>query len=350
MPRPRHTLALACLLAAALLAGCGGDDGGSGGSVDVESRPAPPKSAFPAPEGKSLSEVVKLGKRAELAVLPAALVFHQGENRYPFGVFSLSGAQIPDAEVALYMAKAPPPKTGPRKKRGKGAIARARDEALDQPAIGPFPARVESMVTQPAFRAKTTTDDPSAATAVYSAELNFPSDGEWRIAALVREDGELAGTLLPSAKVGEFLKVPQEGERPPRIHTPTVDDVSDVSELTTRIPPDTQNRADFAEVLGKKPVVLLFATPQFCESRVCGPVVDVAEQVKEEYGDQAEFIHMEIFEGNDPNNPPRKQVRAFHLPSEPWLFVIDREGRISEAVEGAFGPELLTEAVQRVVE
>jgi hypothetical protein len=102
-------------------------------------------------------------------------------------------------------------------------------------------------------------------------------------------------------------------------------------------------------VLGKEPVVLLFATPQFCQSRVCGPVVDVAEQVKEEYGDRAEFIHMEIFNENDPNKGVRKQVGAFHLPSEPWLFVIDEDGRISDAVEGAFGPKLLTRAVERAV-
>ena len=32
----------------------------------------------------------------------------------------------------------------------------------------------------------------------------------------------------------------------------------------------------FADVVGRKPVALLFATPQLCQSRVCGPVVDVA--------------------------------------------------------------------------
>jgi len=351
MRHPRLTSALACLLALGLIAGCGGNDSdSSGSSSDAESRPAPPKSAFPAAAGKSLADVVKMGKRAEVVVSPAALAFHRGENRYPFGVFSLGREQIADAEVALYIAKAPPPKTGPREKRGKGAIARARDEALDQPALGPFPASVESLATQPAFRAKTTTDDPDAATVVYSTKLDFPTEGEWRIAALVREGDELSGTLLPSASVGEFKKLSKEGERPPRIHTPTAGEAgSDLSEITTRVPPDTQNRVDFAEVLGKKPVVLLFATPQFCQSRVCGPVVDVAEQVKEEYGDGAEFIHMEIFNENDPNKGVRKQVRAFHLPSEPWLFVIDGDGRISDAVEGAFGPKLLTRAVERVV-
>ena len=77
-------------------------------------------------------------------------------------------------------------------------------------------------------------------------------------------------------------------------------------------------------MLGKEPIVLLFATPQFCQSRVCGPVVDVAEQVKQLYGDKAAFIHMEIYNDNDPSKGVRPQVRAFHLPSEPWLFAIDR--------------------------
>ena len=87
----------------------------------------------------------------------------------------------------------------------------------------------------------------------------------------------------------------------------------------------------------------MFATPQFCQSRVCGPVVDVAEQVKEIYGDKAEFIHMEIFNDNDPARRVRPQVRAFRLPSEPWLFAIDRQGTIQAEIEGAFGVDALTE-------
>ncbi len=92
--------------------------------------------------------------------------------------------------------------------------------------------------------------------------------------------------------------------------------------------------------------MLLFATPQFCQSRVCGPVVDVAEQVKQLYGDKAAFIHMEIFNDNDPGKGVRPQVRAFHLPSEPWLFAIDRRGRIEAEIEGAFGVDELTRVVK----
>ena len=93
----------------------------------------------------------------------------------------------------------------------------------------------------------------------------------------------------------------------------------------------------------------MFATPQFCQSRVCGPVVDVAEQVKDQFGDKAAFIHMEIYNENDPSKNVRPQVRAFHLPSEPWLFAIDRHGVIRAEIEGAFGVDRLTKVVEDVI-
>jgi hypothetical protein len=355
---PRLALVLVCLFAAAApVAGCGGDSDSTdstGASVGkAESLPAPPKSDFPAPEGRTLRELLKAADgKAELVVSPAALVFDKGENRYPFGVFELDRTQISDAEVALYLAKTPAPEPGAKSKSGnKGPAAKAQAQALDQPAFGPFPASIESLVTQPAFRAQTTSDDPDAASVVYSTEIDFPSDGEWRIAALIKEDGEIRGTLLNgSAVVGEFNGIPKPGQKAPKIHTPTPEDVGgDLAQITTRIPPDTQNKVDYADALGKEPIVLLFATPQFCQSRVCGPVVDVAEQVKEEYGDKAAFIHMEIFNENDPGKGVRPQVRAFNLPSEPWLFTIDRQGTVSSVIEGAFGLELLTSAVKKAV-
>jgi hypothetical protein len=354
---PRLALVLACpLAAAALLAGCGDDsdstDSTAGSSDGAQSRPAPPKSEFPSPEGRTLRQVLKDGDGpAELVVSPAAMVFYKGQNRYPFGVFEPDRTQVPDAEVALYFAKAPVPEPGAKSRSGnKGPAAKAQAQALDAPAIGPYPASIESLVTQPAFRAKTTSDDPDAASVVYSTQIDFPSDGEWGVAALIREDGEIKGTLLSSAAVGEFDQIPRPGQPAPKIHTPTPADVGgDLAQITTRIPPDTQNKVDYADALGKEPIVLLFATPQFCQSRVCGPVVDVAEQVKQEYGDEAAFIHMEIFKDNDPGKGVRPQVRAFDLPSEPWLFTIDRQGTVSAVVEGAFGLELMTSAVKKAV-
>jgi hypothetical protein len=57
---------------------------------------------------------------------------------------------------------------------------------------------------------------------------------------------------------------------------------------------------------------------------------------------------MEIYNDNDPNKGPRPQVEDFNLPSEPWLFVIDADGEVSTAIEGAFSKQELEAALDEV--
>jgi hypothetical protein len=317
------------LIAAALLAlvaGCGGDDGGDEGSASVD-RPAPNPADFPSAQGKTLEQVLSESSGEGPVVSPAARVLRLGENRFSFGVFTVAHEQITDAQVAVYAAP------------GAG---------LEGPAIGPFTARIEDLSTEPAFRAETTSGDPDAAKAVYVTEIPLDRPGAWSFGALVREGDGYTGSLLPTpSRVGEF-DPPDVGDDAPKIHTPTVDEVADISEIDTRVPPSDLHDEDLADVLGEKPAVLLFATPQLCQSRVCGPVVDVAEQVKREFGDRVAFIHQEVYEDNDINKGVRPQMTAYRLPSEPWLFVIDRSGKVSTVIEGAFSIAELQEAVRRV--
>ena len=100
----------------------------------------------------------------------------------------------------------------------------------------------------------------------------------------------------------------------------------------------------------EKPVALLFSTPALCESRVCGPVTDIAEQLKARYGDEVEFIHQEVFVDNDPTKGYRAPLRAFNLQTEPWLFTFDSEGRLAARLEGSFGIEGFEEAVQAALD
>jgi hypothetical protein len=96
-------------------------------------------------------------------------------------------------------------------------------------------------------------------------------------------------------------------------------------------------------------VVLVFATPLLCASRVCGPVVDIAEEVKAERGDEAEFIHQEIYKNNSVDQGFRPQVIQWGLPSEPWVFTIDAEGNVAARLEGAFSARELNEAIDAAV-
>lgn len=325
---PRRVV-LALLLPAALLSGCGGDDADGEGGESSLSRPAPPATDFPTTQGQSLEQVLGNASGQGPVVSPAARVLRLGENRFPFGVFSVERDQITGAEVAIYAA--------PRNVQG--------------PAIGPFPARIESLETEAAFVARSTAADPDAGKAIYVSDVPLDKRGAWTFAALVKEGDGFTGTVVPApSEVGEFNPV-DVGEKAPSVSTPTADEVGDIAEIDTRLPASTMHASDLQDVLGKKPVVLSFATPALCQTRLCGPVIDVAEQVKrdaEVEGRDVAFIHQEIYNDNDINKGTRPQVQAYRLPSEPWVYVIDRDGTVSAAIEGAYSVEELQAAVDEV--
>jgi hypothetical protein len=134
-------------------------------------------------------------------------------------------------------------------------------------------------------------------------------------------------------------RIPDVGEKAPRIQTDTLGTVKgNMSLLDTRLPPAPElARTSFAKVVGKKPVALLFATPQLCQSRVCGPVTDEMLQLSKQYGDKMDFIHQEVYVDNNPAKGLRPPLRRFGLPSEPWLFTVRKDGTIAARLEGSIG-------------
>jgi hypothetical protein len=309
----------AALLAALILAACGGDDDEAGSAAT----PAPPASDFPQPEGRTLEQLASEASTEGPVVSPGGSTFRRGENRYTFGVFDPGGEPIADAQVALYVAKG------------------AKGEAH-----GPYPARIESLVPDGAFISKTTSLDPDVPPTFYVTDVDFPSDGEHRVLAMVKDGTGYGASLVQSALVGEYDQIPRPGDEAPVVHTPTEDDVADLAEIDTRDPHDSMHDVDLADVLGEEPVVLVMATPALCRSRVCGPSVDIAEQVKADRSDDAAFVHMEIYEDNAVDKGLRPQVEAYGLQTEPWIFVIDRDGRVHSAFEGAISVNELDAAVE----
>jgi len=316
----RPLLTLLCFLPL-LVAGCGS-------SSEESSRPAPSAAEFPAPKGKTIAGLLRGSgaKPAKGVIAPAAQAFDLGANRYPFGVFTRGNEQVDDADVALYFAK----------DEDKGLV------------IGPLPAQVTSLEVKPAYRAAG--EDPDEAKNVYVVpEVDFDRKGPWVAIAMLKGKGGLEASRVPSPVVGGGA-VPRVGEKAPLIHTPTAADVGgDLAKIDTRVPHDQMHEVDFADVLGKEPVVLVFATPALCQSRVCGPVVDVAQQVADAYKGKADFIHMEVYNDNDIAKGIRPQLEAFNLETEPWTFLIDRDGVIRDRFEGAYGVPELEAAMRSIV-
>jgi hypothetical protein len=321
--RPLSVLLLAAALGAAA-AGCGGDDKAS-------TAPAPPVSArpedFPSVRGKeTLGQLIK-GVRQGPALAPSVSYLYPGRNRFGFALFDTGRKEINGAEVALYTASG------------------------DQTHVrGPYPARSEDLTIKPAFASKTTSQDPNAAKSVYVADVPFAKRGRQVMIALAKLDGRLVASSAVAFNVGPKNGPPRPGDPAIKISTPTKDSVGgDLSKIDTRVPPGTMHDVDFADVLGRKPVVITFATPALCKSRVCGPIVDELEQLKSQYGGKAAFIHMEIYNDNDLNKGYRPQVRAWRLPSEPWTFMINREGRVVASFEGAASVGEMQRAIEKTL-
>jgi hypothetical protein len=307
-----------------MVAGCGG------GSGSDEKAPPPARAQdFPKAKGQTLRALLtSLGSGPVLA--PSGQEFTTDSERFGFALFRKDRSQITNASVALYVAPV-----------GGG------------PAKGPYLARYESLSVRPQFQSRQTATDPNAAKSIYTARIPFPKAGRWEVLGIARQGKKLVAATLPSAgivvKKAADDPIPAVGTAPPRIHTPTVTDVGgDVASIDTRLPPSSMHDVDFADVLGKKPVVLVFATPQLCQSRVCGPVVDLAEQVKAkpENSDVA-FIHMEVYRDNRIDRGIRPQMAAFHLLTEPWLFTFNRAGRVAARIEGAFSERELDDAIAK---
>jgi hypothetical protein len=94
--------------------------------------------------------------------------------------------------------------------------------------------------------------------------------------------------------------------------------------------------------------VVTFATPQFCASRTCGPVVDVVDRVRREFrGTPIRFMHVEVYEDNDPSKGVNRWMREWGLPSEPWVFLVGRDGRIKDKFEGSVSMGELRASVRR---
>ena len=326
---------LAVIAAVLAVAGCGGGgkDSGDGTAnvpdkgglrAKVQAAAAPKASDFPSVDGRSLQEVADSMQGGPEVGL-AGQTYITGDNRLAFGVIDSQGKFV-YGKTAVYIAPTP-----------------------DAPAQGPFPAPADVLVTDPAFRSRQAASESDLFAAVYGADVKFSKPGNWTLLTATQSGGGMlaAPSQLKVVKPSKD-DIPQVGEAAPRVETDTIASAKgDEESIDTRIPTAPElHQESFADVVGKKPVALLFATPQLCQSRVCGPVTDIALQMKAKYGDKMTFIHQEVYKDNDPNKGLRTPLQQFNLKSEPWLFVVGADGKVTERLEGSFGLKTFENAVK----
>ena len=294
---------LVALALAALIAGCGSSTS---------------RSEQGAPRKGSLESLWK-GSGQAVALIPGTNDYSPGDVRISFLVVDNRGQLIAPPAARFWIA---------RSLRSKPfEETRAKLEPVGVPGVS------------------TGADVPS----LYVAHVHISAPGKYYV--LARPLGKVSIGGIRDIVVKEHAVTPAVDARAYPSRTPTLaSSGGKTALLTTRVPPDRGLlRHSIAESLAAHaPFVVTFATPRYCESRTCGPVVDVVEQARRRFeGSGIRFIHVEIYKENDPRKGQNQWVRQWRLPSEPWTFLVGGDGRIKAKFEGSLSTGELGAAILR---
>jgi hypothetical protein len=249
---------------------------------------------------------------AELNVTITTFEFLTGPERpVPFAVRTLDNVELRDAQVEVFL-------------RNPDGSMRG----------GPFPARY--------------TEAPGTGLGLYVADLAIEEPGMVEVVAV---EGARYGATTVNAVAPEDSRLPAPGVVAPVVATPTTQEARGYSTICTQEPPCDMHEVSLDEALeAGRPTMLLFATPAYCQTVVCGPAVETVDGVRTgaDWGDVA-WIHCEIYaEVNGEELVTGDPVLEWELPSEPWLFSINGEGEVAGRLDGPMLPDMITTLAQGI--
>lgn len=260
-----------------------------------------------APDGTAgqTSSQTSAGEEQTLTVISASFETLAGtDRRFAFGVASADNVPLEGADLDV----------------------RLRDPDGNEVA-GPFPAEFV---------------DAGGPLGVYVTRLDVPDPGRFIVAV---RDGEEVGEVAVNVVAPEDSQLPVPGAPAVAVATPTTAEPMGLAELCTLEPDCGMHEVSLDEALAAgRPVALLFATPAYCQTAVCGPAVENLDAVRADgdWGDVA-FIHVEIF--SDEGQTLSPPVEEWELPTEPWLFTIAGDGTIVDRLDAIMVADELREMV-----
>jgi len=253
-----------------------------------------------------------------VAITPGDADFAPGPIRFSFLVIARNGRVVSKPTSAVWLSKG--------LKQAPFERATARLEPIGVPGVSALPLGVPS---------------------IYVVHLHAPAPRTyWLLAKPLGATVRGLGNVIVHAQTFS----PAVGQRAPDSKTPTLATTGGRLEpLTTATHPDRAlYTTSVAQALAAhRPFVLTFATPKFCTSRTCGPVVDVVAYVQRKLArTPIRFIHVEVYAHNDPARGYNRWMKEWHLQSEPWVFLVGRDGRVKAKFEGSVSPGELLQAVR----
>ena len=178
---------------------------------------------------------------------------------------------------------------------------------------------------------------------------------------------ELEGTYAVEAEIGgeaqrvEFVvagaggvALVAPGDQMRSLDTPTFDDARGYDPICTRFEPCPFHEVNLADAVGSgQPTALLIATPGFCQTVICGPVVELLMDI-----DPADMnvIHGEVYtepdrlgEVNDLTSLIGPIVTTFDMDFEPSFVVADADGIVTARLDYTFDRDEMEAALATVL-
>lgn len=207
--------------------------------------------------------------------------------------------------------------------------------------------------TQPVTTTKAVYRGQGLPVGLYVAYANLDRAGGWEAEiAIPQADGVQKSRIR--LDVSERAFAPMVGDKAIPSRNLTAADVPALDQLTSDPRPDPDfYRMTIADAIASgKPFVVTFSTPSFCQTAVCAPNMSVLKQLKSEFGDRVNFIHVEVYPY--PFGESFQQAKLvpamqeWNLRTEPWTFLVDGNGVIQARYEGGITFDELRPAIAQL--
>lgn len=176
----------------------------------------------------------------------------------------------------------------------------------------------------------------------------FGTPGTWRIS--VDANGAQADTTVTAVAPDQLPAVPGVGDKLIAMRTPTRSDHRGVDPICTRDPicPFHSTSLDQAMASGKA-IAFIISTPAFCQTAICGPVLDLLVDRAKDLAATVEFVHAEVYTDSTAKTTT-EAVQTYGLTYEPALFLALPDGTIQSTLSYTFDATELDAELSRLVQ
>jgi len=197
--------------------------------------------------------------------------------------------------------------------------------------------------------------EPSKARGIFEADdVRFDRAGYWRVAVTAQVQGLGIEHATAAFAVQQTPSLPAPGQKALPTDNLTIRSkgvpksaIDSRAVVDGKIPDPELHEWTIAQAMKQhRPIVVVFATPLYCQSQFCGPETDAIAALWRQYKDRAVFIHVEIWKDYNAQPQVINKAAADWLfrngdLTEPWVYLIGSNGVIQDRWSSLFDPAQL---------